>query len=259
MRRMPHSTDLQAEAGAFARARSGGRVAYSGLHANSTIRADQFRGAVSVLLSAPGALEPTYLVTAGHLFRPRSDGRRGKVFAASGEQHPEIFVGSLLLNLLDTPQAAPGDEVPGEWPRDAALVKLTRLGRQLARWTAHRGRPPGIRQAIVDSLSAELPVCTMSRSSRRTGISAVPERHIGVISITDRLRGRVSIVHPILTPDMGVRGDSGGLLHSVEEPRTAVGSYVGRSGNQSVFESMGGLLRAFENQQRTELTIWTTN
>ncbi len=229
---------------------NGRAVHFNGLFPGASIALrDVFHrvGGVGALVSVAPNKGPTHLITAGHLFFPRSPGT--PIYCALGAGQAVREVGGLTANLLDSTHA-------GNNPLDAALVALNELGRGFALETRprneirrfaknyHGQRAQAFRPTTGDY--SQSTVMSTSPFAAHISADARPNSYI--------VRDVVHTSFPIT-----ISGDSGTILSTNLSSGLGdgVGICVGRHGQASLFEPFARMLPRFERILGRSLSIWS--
>jgi hypothetical protein len=210
---------------------------YTGLHPGAAISTQGTvggTGAIACLLRRGAA--PSHALTAGHLFRPGSNG--APVFAAKSGTSP-VQVGSLIANFLDT------DDV------DAAVIALDAAG--VAMVTA--GGPAlsdFLAETSIFGKQAIAFLATTNDFSRETTTSPGPMD--ALLEAPTRgnfwVRGGVGSDGEVTNA-----GDSGTILSSGASSQFAVGTCSGVLGTHSVFEPFARVIDLVQRNIDSNLSL----
>jgi hypothetical protein len=230
-RRLVH-VDVVGVGDALRAATSADEVVFCGLHAGAAIvveSAPPEAGSLGCLLAIDD--EPSHFVTAGHLF---AEGSGDVEVSAARAGHTRRVIGRLERNLLDDPE--------GE-PRDVALVRLDRRGRELARRSHGPALPTGLR-SIAAGASVDAFLWSWRRGDFSGSFRCASAGRGGVVESDRRAP---FVVADVLSSDRVVSapGDSGTLVLSRDEPGRGLGLCIGQHGSETFFESLRHALEDF--------------
>jgi hypothetical protein len=242
--------------GSVAAAGQGFAPVFTGLHPGASIRVDvghRCAGGVACLLGSTAG--PTHLLTAGHLFPPGT--APFPVTAAPAPGAPEVVVGRLAHNFLDTP--------PAGHPMDVALIALTPQGVQMAIQSALHPRYPVLRPLSFDSRMVDWARLKVFLP-KTNDYQAAPDAKQGpnVFHLVTHCRPPHSITNVIVTAFANnTDGNSGTILMTDEDESqgrvvgSAVGIAVGYTPGFSLHEPVDRALRAVRSATGKNLEIWS--
>lgn len=220
---------------------------FTGLHPGAQIIAEVKGkisvGAVSLIFHTDGF--PQYLVTAGHLFPPNSNGL--KVKAAPQETDASYEIGKVLFNLLD-------DETPR---LDVAVIQLNQDGRQLAIDTANSTDFPQLSSSVPYSNLAGIKGQAFLPMEHQYSLTTLTNQYLFAGYMESDVRGQYEITD-VLQTDRAItqEGDSGTALFCSEYPMVGIGGCIGEIGHSTLVEHFDRSLRVIRKRIGKPINLW---
>lgn len=226
---------------------NGFKPSFTGIHPGSQIIAEIEEnisvGAVSLIFHTDGT--PQYLVTAGHLFPPNSNGL--KVKAAPQETDDSYEIGKVLFNLLDdgTPRL------------DVAVILLNQDGSQLAIDTTNCAEFPQLSSSVPYSNLAGIKGQAFLPMEHQYSLTTLTNQYLFTGYMESDVRGQYEITD-VLQTDRAItqEGDSGTALFCSDYPMIGIGSCIGVIGHSTLVEHFDRSLRVIRQLVGKPINLW---
>lgn len=226
---------------------SGWQPLFTGLHPGSQIVAEVDGkisvGAVSLIFHTDGF--PQYLLTAGHLFPPDSNGLAVK--AALQETDDAFEIGDILFNLLDD----------GTLRLDVAVIQLNQHGRQLAIDTANSSDLPQLSSTVLYSNLAGIKGQAFLPMEHQYSLTTLTNQYLFTGYMEGEVRGKYEITD-VLQTDRAItqEGDSGTALFCSDYPMIGIGGCIGEIGHSTLVEHFDRSLRVIRQRIGKPINLW---
>jgi hypothetical protein len=226
-----------------------GHPEFSGLHPGAAIQVHgRWWGAAGYLACDTRAdgNSPTHLITAGHLFPPAAD--KEPVVAGMHGLEPQI-IGTLAANLLDW------NPSPPLFPMDAAAVELNQAGQAMARACAAVVQLGGLPTENLLGIDAQ---AFLTTSQDFSPVTRTDNRPFDFPAMQSSARGTYSVRTVLRTTSaITLDGDSGTVLTSYDDRRSAMGLCIGTVGTaMSLFEPAFRACKYLSRLLHLELQLW---